>query len=426
MNVICPTCNKTYQIQDDKLPASTAGATCKNCGGRMVIEASGAFWAGDGEKVFSGGSKEIPSSGDKGIALEILDDYPELREIFSEKLMLKEILSPDKKGRYKSRKNKLKVKILMALSGVLDKALKDGEKVMRVGKGTAYYPAELFLGNGWLTMMYNHYAILATDRRILCINIDAGVKRTTHYIFQIACEDIKEVKRGLLGTVAFVRRRSKKRVFTRVSRHISKDLKDFIMEKTASITEPPKEVLEHICPSCFTPLKKGLDSCPACKASFKEPRKASLRSLLLPGLGDLYLGHRALGALELAGSMLVWVYAVSLVVSGQNEGLFVALFLLLFYNGLDGTLTYFMAKKANSARTNKRHWGPSVFKYPTLSSRCPLNILYRRVPPAIGPVCLQVASSVIPLPGNGFSKFNIRKERMGDQSGKRRKEEGRN
>lgn len=259
--------------------------------------------------------------------------------------MLKEILSPDKKGRYKTRKNKLKVKILVAVSEVLDKALKDGEKVMRVAKGTAYYPAEIFFGNGWLTMMYNHYAILATDRRVLCININARVKRTTHYLFQILYEDIKKIKRGLLGSLAFLRKRSKKRVFTNVTRHSSKDLKDFIMEKTASLTETPKEVFEHICPSCFAPLKKGLSSCPTCKASFKEPKKASLRSLLLPGLGDLYLGHRTLGALELAGSLLVWAYAVLLVMSGQKEGLFVALFVLFVYNGFDGMLTYFMAKK---------------------------------------------------------------------------------
>jgi hypothetical protein len=345
MNVICPTCNKAYHIRDEKFSAPTARATCKSCGGRMLIEASGLVWAEDGEEIFSERSQEIFSSVDKGIAQEILADYPEVREISSAKLMWKEILSQDKKGRYKNRKNKLRVKILMALSGVLDKALNDGETVMRVGKGTAYYPAEIFLGNGWLTMMYNHYAILATDRRILCINISAGVKRTTHYIFQIAYEDINKVKQGLLGCLTFFRKRSKKRVFTGVSRRFSKDLKDFIVEKSACITETPMEVLEQICPSCFTPLRKGLDSCPACKASFKKPGKASLRSLLLPGLGDFYLGHRALGALELAGSIMVWVYAVSLAMSGRKEALFISLFLLLFYNGLDGMLTYYMAKK---------------------------------------------------------------------------------
>ena len=345
MNIICPTCNKTYLIRDDKLSTRRAKATCKNCGGMIVIESSGDVWTGREEKSPAGRGQDIRTSADNAIAQEILRDYPELREISSDKLLLKEILSPDKKGRYKTTKNKLKVKVLMAVSEVLNKALKNGEKVMRVGKGTAYYPAEIFFGNGWLTMMYNHYAIIATDRRVLCINVNARVKRRTHYIFQILYEDIKNIKRGLLGSMSFLRKSLKKRVFTNVSRRISKDLKNFIMEKAASLTETPKEVLENLCPSCFAPLEKGLSSCPTCKASFKEPKRASLRSLLLPGLGDLYLGHRVLGSFEIAGSLLVWAYAILLVMSGQQEGLFIAVITLLLYNGFDGALTYFMAKK---------------------------------------------------------------------------------
>ena len=342
MNVICPTCNKGYNIPDEKMPKSRAKAKCKNCGETMLIEASGTVWAEP--------SVASPSAfADRGTASavehRILVDYPELQGIPQDKVAFDEVFCPNKKGGYKSRRNRLKAKILIAVSEVMAKLLKEGERVMRVGKGTAYYPAELIFGNGWLTMMYNHYAIVATNQRILCINVNSRMKRSTHYLFQILYEDVKKVKRGLMGGLVFHRMRSKRRVFTGVKRFLSKELKDFVTERKQHPVKELENILENICPSCYVPLQRGLNVCPSCKAAFKEPKKASLRSLLLPGLGDFYLGHRALGILELTGSIVIWVYALLAVLSGQKEGLFVAAFVLLFYNGMDGMLTYHMAKK---------------------------------------------------------------------------------
>jgi hypothetical protein len=109
--------------------------------------------------------------------------------------------------------------------------------------------------------------------------------------------------------------------------------------------EPSEERLENLCPSCFVPLKKDLVQCPHCKANFKERKKAFIKSLILPGWGDIYLGHRALGMLELLGSILVWGVVVTLLMSGEVAVIPAAVWLLLFYNGFDGLLTYHMAKK---------------------------------------------------------------------------------
>jgi hypothetical protein len=342
MEIICPTCNKSYNIPVERLPKKRVSAKCKNCGQTMQIESSGVTRPRTpvtSPVAFADGKRK-PSPGHA-----ILLDYPELQKISPDRVALDEIFSPNKKGSYRTSRNKLKVKILLAVSEVLDKLLNQGETVMRVGKGIAHYPTEILLGNGWLTMMYNHYAILATDQRLLFININSRVQRTTHYLFQMLYEDIKKIKRGLLGSLAFQRLKSKRRVFTGVKRFVSKELKDFIMEKKDHAVSEPREALESICPSCYIPLQKGLQVCPSCKANFKNPRNASLRSLLLPGLGDLYLGHRALGSLELAGSLIIWVYALASILSGQREALFVAVFVLLLFNGVDALLTYHMAKK---------------------------------------------------------------------------------
>lgn len=342
MNVICPTCNQSYDIPNDRLPKGRARAKCKSCGETMLIEASGTVWAEPSVAPPAGFAK----SGKGSVAdHRVLMDYPALQSLSPDKVAFDEVFSANKKGGFKSRRNRLKVKILMAVADVLDKLLKEGEQVMRVGRGTAYYPAEIILGNGWLTMMYNHYAIVATNQRVLCINVNSRMKRRTHYLFQILYGDIEKIKRGLLGSLVFQRIRSKRRVFTGVKRFMSKDLKNFIMERKEQAENAPETVLENLCPSCYAPLQRGLRVCPSCKATFKEPKKASFRSLLLPGLGDFYLGHRVLGILELMGSVMVWAYALACFLSGQKEGLVAAAFVLLFYNGMDGMLTYHMAKK---------------------------------------------------------------------------------
>ncbi len=350
MVIICPTCNKDYKIPDEKIGKAGARARCKNCGQVMTIDPGGAVWAKRSEAGVEDSYRAASLSGDAGPGIPpdhgVFMDYPELQGIPREKVAFEEIFSPGKKGGYRNRKNKFKVRILMAVSEVLDKIIKEGERVMRVGKGTAYYPAELFFGNGWLTMIYNHYAILATDQRILLINVNSRLKDTTHYLFQVLYEDIRKVKRGrLFSSMVLYRKRSKRRVLTHMKRYISKELKAFIAERKEVVKGDPEAVLESICPSCFVPLEKGLTQCPSCEAAFKTPKKATWRSLLLPGLGDFYLGHRALGAAELMGSLMVWTYALLLVFRGQEDGLLVGIVVLLFYNCTDAAVTYFMAKK---------------------------------------------------------------------------------
>ena len=352
MRVICPQCNAIYSIPRARVPKGKAAAACKKCGARIVIEplrpaaADTLMPSGFASGSPPDSSTAPPYNGTS--ENEVFGDYPELAGLSSAKFDFGEIFSPNKKGGYRSRKNKFKIKIFKAVHDVLDELLEDGEKAMRIGKSTAYYPAEIFLGNGFLTMMYNYYAIVCTNRRILFININSRITRRTHLLFQVLYEDIKKVRQGLfLNHLIIYRTNAKRRVFTSVKRHVLKELREFIMLKKDTVrqAEPHKESLENLCPSCFVPLQKGLIACPYCKVQLKEPKKALFKSLLLPGWGDLYLGHRALGILEMLGSVIVWVIVISFVRQGGVENLTAALFVLMLYNGHDGVLTYHMGKK---------------------------------------------------------------------------------
>lgn len=352
MKVICPKCNTVYNVPSDKMPKTRAVAACKKCGEQIVIELGPAtqpeILVDPPTSSASYTSSTIATTSKEHARMALFVDYPELKVLSSDKFSLEDILSPNKKGGYKSRQNKFKLKVLKAVADILGKILSDGEKVKCIGKGTAYYPVELLLGNGWLTMYYNYYAIVCTNQRILLVNIDHRIRRPTHYLFQIRYEEIKNVKRGLLSSsLVLYRTKGKRRIFVYVKGYIVKEIRQFIMDKLGSIqaAEHPQEPLENLCPSCFVPMGKGLISCPQCRAHFKEPKKAFLRSLLLPGLGDMYLGHIFLGLLELLGAVLVWAVVISLVLSGEEGVMFTALFFLVFYNVVDAFLAYHMGRK---------------------------------------------------------------------------------
>jgi hypothetical protein len=352
MEVVCPTCNTKHAIVERKLPKRKAVGVCKQCGGRIILEPNSSSYSHTtvGPSPSPGHYAEpLSSSGNRQAeVLTLFADYPDLQGLDPERFDLEAIFGPNRSGGYRNRKNNLKVKILTAIQDPLNKILKNDERVMRIARGVAYYPAEIFFGNGFFTMIYNHYAILCTDRRLIFVNANSKMNRPTHYFFQLAYQDIKKVGRGLMGGGLTVHQtRGKRRTFLYVKGHSSKDLKNFIMgqKKTTQAVEPLEESLENLCPSCFTALEEGLVRCPHCRADFKVPRKAFLRSLVLPGLGDIYLGHKGLGILELIGSVIVWGVVISSVLEMGHAGLIVALFLLPFYNGVDGLLTRHMARK---------------------------------------------------------------------------------
>jgi predicted Zn finger-like uncharacterized protein len=352
MQIVCPSCNASYNIPDGKIPdGKKVTATCKKCGNRFAVSSPAKTHASHPvpvvEQVTTPTTPPAPASSSSGTDSLVFTEYPALQSLPSANFDLKEILSQNKNGTYKSRKNTLKVKTLNAVAGVLPQMLHDGERVVRVAKGTANYPIEIFLGNGFLTMMYNHYAVICTSMRILFINIDHRIKKPTHYLFQMAYHELKKVDRGtLFGSLTFKRKKGKRRVFSGMKRAFSKEIKTYV---TKQILDPPsvnpEQAIENLCPACFTALGKGLTACSACNTGFKEPKKALLRSLILPGLGDIYLGHRVLGALELIGSIFIWIIIIASLLAGEEGSIGFAVFLLILYNGLDGLLTFHMAKK---------------------------------------------------------------------------------
>jgi hypothetical protein len=279
---------------------------------------------------------------------KILTVYPQLAELSLDRFALAEILTPNKKVDYRSGPNTEKTKIITVVKDVVQKMLKKDEVVQRIAAGTAYYPVEIIFGNGWLTMFYNRYALVATNQRLLIINTNHRMTKLTHYVFQLPYSNIKKVQRGIFRrNIVFVPKKGKRRTFTSMKPYLSAEMSKFIRSQIGAEApvETPESTLTDLCPACFAALEKSLGNCSACGVEFKTPKKAMLKSLVLPGWGDIYLGHRLLGGIELLGSLFIWFIFLGLLLSGLAEDLIIGVFLLVFYNSADSLLTFHMARK---------------------------------------------------------------------------------
>ena len=348
MKIICSKCNTTYNIKESMVPkAKKMTVKCKKCDGPIVLEP-----ASKQPGKMAGVAHPPPMPYATQAAADqpgqILTVYPQLADLSPGKYALAKILTPSKKGDFKTGPNTQKTKILAVVKDVVQKMLRKDEVVLRVAAGTAFYPIEIFFGNGWLTMLYNRYALIATNQRLLMINTNHRMTKPTHYVFQMPYSNIQKVQRGLLRrNIVLVPKKGKRKTFTSMKTYLSAEMSRFIRSQieSESLVETPDSTLTDLCPACYTALEKSLGNCSACAAEFKAPKKAMLKSLILPGWGDIYLGHRLLGGIELLGALLIWFIFLGLLMSGLPEDLIIGLFLLVFYNGADSLLTFFMARK---------------------------------------------------------------------------------
>lgn len=347
MDIICKHCNATYTIPDHKLPPKKSAAKCKRCSNRIIIDPPSAGIQSD-PVATPAPSPPRPSPPLPQHDRDMIDAFPEITDYAPGRYAMSKILKANRKGSYLTRLNKLKLKILATVKPTLDRLVQNDERVMRITAGTAYYPIEILFGNGIFTMLYNRYAVVATDRRLVMINTNHRMTKTSHYLFQMAYDEIKKVSRGLFRTsLILTRKKGKRRLFTSMKMAFGAELRDYIKpHMTPEKTMPSgNAVAEHLCPSCFVGLPAKLDQCTVCHAAFKTAKSAALRSLLLPGWGDWYLGHRFLGGCELIGSLIVWSLVFGMLAEGGAENAGVAVFILAFYNGFDALLTRHMARK---------------------------------------------------------------------------------
>jgi hypothetical protein len=244
---------------------------------------------------------------------------------------------PTVKGWGVEKRNRMRVELLKNAAPVLALALRAGEVVLHVIPCTVNFWWEQFVMGAWAQAV-NRTALIITPDRLLLVQLSGS--QPASFVNQIPRAAIRKIS-GLLSLV--IRLGNGSLTLSAMARADKAVLKAIVSNDRAV------GGFEHLCPACFAPYTTCVESCSRCGARFKSPATAGLRSLLLPGLGGLYLGHRGLAVLQMFSAFVVWAVAVALATQGLSEkdpGLVaLAIGLLVFVNGGHALVSRGQAKK---------------------------------------------------------------------------------
>lgn len=245
---------------------------------------------------------------------------------------------------------KRKFGLLRRIDEELRQVLGEDEEVYFITSGSDTSGLEAYFLGWWLYLLFRR-AIVLTDRRILFLQIDTR-KRPKELRSQLRYPAIAEVNRTLLGRAEFELQNGETEVLAFAPRRDAARIREIAAEMRMVPAGSAARTggVEDLCPHCFDVVEERPERCPGCGASFRSARRAAALSLLLPGVGDLYLGHRWFAALEIAGSLLVWLgfWAVFGAAAGTSPAtVFVAGSLVFaFMHGLDAAATWHIGRKA--------------------------------------------------------------------------------
>lgn len=243
------------------------------------------------------------------------------------------------------RRSKWKFKMLQRISPKLRRIMWEGEKVRYLSRGIRFSFWESYFA-GWVAQLINRRAIVVTDRRIILIQIDRR-SRAKELVEHIQYSAIRKVGRTILGNTRLLLNNGRKTAFAYIPR-ADRQFVAKLVTYTHDHLEASAAGVEHLCPHCFVAIEGFPRACAACGGDFKSVRTATLRSLLFPGLGDWYIGHRLLAGFEIAFVALLWltvlipteeypVTAASILGSG--------LVLFMFVHIPDAFLTRYIARR---------------------------------------------------------------------------------
>jgi len=223
-----------------------------------------------------------------------------------------EEMFPDvRNGRIRKRDRK-RAEMLHKAEPVLQRLLNPMEVVRFATNGVRQLTWWL-LTAGSMNPFANRTTLVLTDRRVLLIHTDSK-QRPRMFANQLPLDRIRATSGR--NSYIFIRTGREQLMFHGVKRSEARQLKG-LLESTAS----KKGGWQNLCPRCFAATDGAPLSCEKCGEEFKSPKKATLRSLLLPGLGDLYLGYRKYALLEIMGVALLWaLFLITLVPAIRAKG----------------------------------------------------------------------------------------------------------
>ncbi|MBW2269501.1 MAG: hypothetical protein JRH16_13080 [Deltaproteobacteria bacterium] len=203
------------------------------------------------------------------------------------------------------RLKRQRFKLMKEIDSHLQNLLAEGEEVEFISWGTEFSLAEHYFMGLWAQLI-NRCALLCTNQRLLILQINSK-RKVMDLKSQVRYQAIEKFAPGMLGALALVLRDGKKLMLTGIPRKDRKPMKALIAGKLeAARADARGSGRENLCPHCGHRVVGYPDRCNRCAGPFKSGARAGWLSLVFPGLGDFYLGHRALGVVEMLGAAVAW------------------------------------------------------------------------------------------------------------------------
>jgi hypothetical protein len=211
-------------------------------------------------------------------------------------------------GFFARRLSKQRFALLRRLDGELQRMLESGEKVEYLSWGIEYSFVEAYFLGLWHTLL-NRRAVVLTNRRILLLQVSSR-RRLLDLKSHVRYEAVQGFTKGALGVLALRLRNGQRVTLTGMPRRDRKALRarigEYLADPGNALRAGGASGRQNLCPHCYATVTGFPERCPRCAGGFKSGARAGWLSLVLPGLGDWYLGHRALGTIELAGALALW------------------------------------------------------------------------------------------------------------------------
>lgn len=257
-------------------------------------------------------------------------------------------------GWWARRHSKKKFKLLRGIDEALRDLLEEDEEVLFLSFGSDTSGLEAYF-LGWALYFLYRRAIVLTDRRILFLQINSRNK-PGELRRQLRYAAIQRVTRTLLRRAKFELRDGTKEVLGYAPRRDAgriRELADRQRRATRGRATGATGV-EDLCPHCYAVVDGRPPRCSRCQGDFRSARKAGGLSLLFPGIGDFYLGHRGFAVFEILGGAVVWLWFWATVAAVSAEGVELSASGLLvlgggifvFVHGLDALATWHIGRKA--------------------------------------------------------------------------------
>jgi hypothetical protein len=243
---------------------------------------------------------------------------------------------------------KTKLKILNGVDDVLMKMLGQNEMVYQISYGIKNSVFDhMFLG--WMAIYLNRKIFIFTTKRIIIVKY-SGKFKPSELFCEIPYTHIDRVKSTFFRNMEIVFTDGTKSLFTGMPMADQKVFIEVVNKMAESKIEKTNGGTIDLCPHCYCHIESFPAQCPNCKGKFKNPVLTACLSLLFPGIGDIYLGHKGFGILELLTGALVWFgfSAAQFGAAGQlsaSKAIIGVAILFVIMHGVDALVTYRTARK---------------------------------------------------------------------------------